>query len=142
MSELLYQRFAQLFNARELDRLDEVMTEDFVDHHPGLVDVEGLSIYQTNLGAVIDALQMVAHPEEIVATGDRVFTRIRLTGRHVGPFLGVAPTGNALEWYTHELWRVENGRFAERWAVDDLLTLLRQIDVPLPTWVQDSAPVS
>ncbi|GII87741.1 hypothetical protein Ssi03_57310 [Sphaerisporangium siamense] len=142
MSEQLYQRFAQLFNARELDGLGEVMTEDFIDHHPGLVDVAGLSIYQANLGAVIEALQMVAHPEEVVSAGDRVFTRIRLTGRHVGPFLGVAPTGNALEWYTHELWRVEDGRFAERWAVDDLVTLFRQIDVPLPTWVQDSAPVS
>jgi predicted ester cyclase len=133
-NELLYRRFADAFNSRSYDQLDEVMTQDFIDHHPGLVDVTSLAVYKRNVAAVIDALDMRATPEEIVGVGDKVFTRIRLTGRHVGAFLNVAPTGKPVDWYTHELWRVENGKFVERWAVDDLLSLLGQIGLPLPTW--------
>lgn len=135
MSAELYHRFARHFNDRAYDRLGEVMTDDFTDHHPGLVDVASLEVYRKNLAAVIEALEMTAHPEEVAAVGDRVYTRIRLKGRHTGSFLGLAPTGAELDWYTHEIWRVgADGRFVERWAVDDLLTLLGQTGYPLPAW--------
>ena len=130
----LYLRFSEAFNNRNYDQLDQVMTEDFIDHHPGLVDVTSLAVYRKNLVSVIDALEMKAIPEDVVATEDKVFTRIKLTGKHVGTFLGIPPTGNSVAWYTHELWRVENGKFVERWAVDDLLSLLGQMGVPLPSW--------
>jgi predicted ester cyclase len=133
-NEKLYLKFADIFNRRDYDQLDEVMVADFVDHHPGLVDVTSLAVYRKNLAGVIDALEMVATPEDVVGAGDKVFTRILLTGRHVGDFLGQAATGNELRWYTHELWRVADGRFVERWAVDDLLTLVGQLGVPLPSW--------
>ena len=130
----LYLRFAELFNARDYDRLGEVLAAGFTDHHPGLVDVEGLPVYRRNLAAVIAALEMRAEPEQVLADGDTVSTRIRLTGRHVGPFLGIEPTGARLDWYTHEIWRVEGDTFAERWAVDDLIGLLGQTGYPLPAW--------
>ena len=130
----LYMRFADYFNHRDYDRLDEVMNQQFLDHHPGLVDVADLDIYKRNLKAVIDATEMIAHPEDVVQAGDKVFTRVKLTGRHVGRFLGVEPTGHAVEWYTNELWRVEDGKLVERWAVDDLFGLVAQMGVDLPSW--------
>lgn len=130
----LYMRFAEAFNARDYAALDAVMVPDFVDHHPGLVDVASLAVYKANLRAVIEALEMVAHPEEVVEADDKVFTRIRLTGRHAGRLFGLAPTGGALEWYTNELWRVADGRFVERWAVDDLVSLFAQMGAAMPSW--------
>ncbi|HJP80040.1 MAG TPA: ester cyclase [Pseudonocardiaceae bacterium] len=132
--EALYLKFADIVNAREYDRLEEVMVPGFVDHHPGLVDVTDLDTYRANLTSLIGALGMVVTAEQVVAAGDKVFTRIRLTGKHTGTFLGVPASGNQLDWYTHELWRIENGRFVERWAVDDLLTLVGQLGVAMPTW--------
>jgi predicted ester cyclase len=132
--EALYRRFADIFNRREYDALDSVMSANFVDHHPGLVDVTQLDIYKRNLASVINATEMIARIDDIVATGDKAFTRITLTGRHVKEFLGVPPTGNRLEWVTHELWRAEHGLMVERWAVDDLLTLLHQMGVAMPLW--------
>jgi predicted ester cyclase len=73
-------------------------------------------------------------PEEVIAAGDKVFTRSKLTGRHVGRFFGIPPTGNQLTWYTNERWRVEQGKMKERWAVDDLVSLFSQMGVPMPTW--------
>jgi predicted ester cyclase len=130
----LYLRFLEAFNAQDYDALDEVMSSDFVDHHPGLVDVASLEIYKRNLKFVIDALEMKGSAEDVIEAGDKVFTRIKLTGRHVGTFFGVAPSGNALEWYTNELWRFENGKMVERWAVDDLVSLFVQMGVPMPSW--------
>jgi predicted ester cyclase len=130
----LYLTFADIVNARDYPRLDEVMVPGFVDHHPGLVDVTSLDTYRANLAALVDAVGMVVTPERVVAAGTEVFTRVRLTGRHTGTFLGVPATGNDLDWYTHELWVVEHGRFVERWAVDDLLTLVGQFGVAMPMW--------
>jgi len=132
--EVLYRRFADILNRRDYDQLDQVMVENFVDHHPGLVDVTALADYRKNVAAVIEALEMMVTPVDVVEAGDKVFTRIRLTGRHVGTFLGVAASGNPVDWYTHELWRTEGGLFVERWAVDDLVTLIGQMGVTLPLW--------
>ncbi|TMK46713.1 MAG: ester cyclase [Actinobacteria bacterium] len=132
--EELYRRFIEFLNGRQYDQMDTVMVSDFVDHHPGLVDVANLQVYKDNVAYVIGALEMEAFPEHIVPAGDKVFTRVRLTGKHVGQFFGVPPSGNQLEWYTHELWRVEGGKMVERWAVDDLYSLLKQMGVALPSW--------
>jgi predicted ester cyclase len=130
----LYLRFVDALNRRDYHVLNDVMAQDFTDHHPGLVDVTQLDVYKDNLAHVVNALDMKAIPQEVVGAGDRVFTRIKLTGRHLDTFLGVAPTGKDLTWHTNELWRVEDARLAERWAVDDLVGLLRQMGVPLPSW--------
>jgi len=132
--ERLYLQFADILNRRDYDQLDQVMVQNFIDHHPGLVDVTSLADYRKNVAAVTEALDMTVTAEDVVAAQDKVFTRIKLSGRHVGNFLGVAPTGNQVEWYTHELWRVDNGMFVERWAVDDLVTLIGQMGVPLQLW--------
>jgi predicted ester cyclase len=130
----LYLVFAEIFNARDYERLDEVLTADFTDHHPGLVDVAGLAEYRRNLAAVVQALDMRAEPRDVASAGDMVYTRVKLTGRHVGTFLGLESTDNGLSWYTHEIWRIHGNRFCERWAVDDLHGLLGQMGYPLPSW--------
>jgi len=64
-------RFCDAFNDRAYDQLDQVMVENFVDYHPGLVDVTSLAAYKKNLAAVIDALEMKATPEEVVVPATR-----------------------------------------------------------------------
>lgn len=130
----LYQRFAEALNQRRYDVFDELMAQDFVDHHPGLVDVASLDVYKKNLAYLVSVLEMIAIPENVLSTGDKVFTRIKLTGRQVGAFFGVEATNSAVSWYTHELWRVDSGKFVERWAIDDLYSLLAQMGVALPSW--------
>lgn len=132
--ERLFTLFADALNRRDYDALDDLLSEDFTDHHPGFVDVYRRDVYKRNLKMVIEALEMQAEAEDVVFAGDKVLTRIRLTGRHVGRFLGLEPTGNVVAWYTNELWRIENGKLVERWAVDDLYGLLGQLGVALPQW--------
>ncbi|RKH12584.1 hypothetical protein D7V97_08075 [Corallococcus sp. CA053C] len=130
----LQARVVEAINHRDYDALDEALSQDFVDHHPGLVDVTSLAVYKRNLAFVNDSLQMKATVEHVVEAGDMLFTHVKLTGKHVGPFFGIEPTGNALAWYTNELWRMKDGKLVERWAVDDLVSVFSQMGVPMPSW--------
>jgi predicted ester cyclase len=124
----LYRRFLAAFNDSDFDEVAEVISPDFVDHHPGF-DINGLDSYLDALRDAHANLEIHGELEEVLEAGDRVVTRVHLTGTHVGQVLGVPATGRDVVWETTEIWRVEDGRFAERWAVDDLLGLREQISV-------------
>jgi len=49
-------------------------------------------------------------------------------GRHVGPFLGYAPTGAEVSWTGAALFRVRHGRIADIWVLGDLNGLLAQLE--------------
>jgi steroid delta-isomerase-like uncharacterized protein len=68
-----------------------------------------------------------AHIEDIVAAGDKVAVRLRFRGTHSGEFLGIPATGRAIEYVSHEFYRVAGGLIAEEWICSDMATLLRQL---------------
>ena len=68
-----------------------------------------------------------AHIEDIVADGDKVALRLRFRGTHSGEFLGIPATGRAIEYVSHEFYRIAEGLIAEEWICSDLATLFRQI---------------
>jgi steroid delta-isomerase-like uncharacterized protein len=67
------------------------------------------------------------HIEDIVAAGDKVAVRLRFRGTHSGEFLGIPATGRAIEYVSHEFYRVADGLIAEEWICSDMATLLRQL---------------
>jgi predicted ester cyclase len=123
----------KVVNDRDYDLLETIMAPDFLDHHPGIGDdVTSGDAYLRTLRYVHQTLDMSAQVDVSFAVGDRVVTRVLLKGRHVGPFLGIAPTGRPVEWVTMEVYRVQDDRIRERWALDDMLGLLTQLGVEVP----------
>jgi predicted ester cyclase len=122
----VYRRFLDAFNAARYDEVAEVIAADFVDHHAGF-DINGLASYLEALKNAHTTLRIHGEIEQILEDGDRVTTRVRLTGKHVGTVLGVPATGRDVAWDTTEIWRVSDGVLVERWATDDLLGLREQI---------------
>ncbi|MDJ0632308.1 MAG: ester cyclase [Xenococcaceae cyanobacterium MO_188.B29] len=127
----LYLRFLAAMNAPDYDALDQIFSSSFVDHHPGF-DLSSLDDYKQALKTANEAVKIQAILDEILAIGNKVITRATLKGKHVGTFFGVPPTKKEVTWTTTEIWRIENGKFVERWAQDDLLGLVRQLGVSLP----------
>jgi predicted ester cyclase len=86
----------EIFNEKRIDRADELVTQDYVDHAalpgqaPGL---EGAKQKWAMYGAAIPDLRVTM--DEMVAEGDRVAARWTAEGTHQGELLGVPPTGNA-----------------------------------------------
>jgi steroid delta-isomerase-like uncharacterized protein len=61
------------------------------------------------------------------AEGDKVWTRKTFHGTHLGPFMGVPPTGRKIAVDVMDVFRIEDGKLAEHWGISDMLGLMQQI---------------
>jgi steroid delta-isomerase-like uncharacterized protein len=65
--------------------------------------------------------------DEVVATGERVVTRMTWSGTHLGPLDGVEPSGARVEYAGAAFFRLGGGRIEEAWVVGDTAALWEQI---------------
>jgi len=71
--------------------------------------------------------------DDMIAEGSKVAVRGRFRGIHRGGFMGVEPTGSAVEFPLHLMYRLENNKIAEFSMTADTLALMQQIGaVPVP----------
>ena len=88
----------------------------------------GLQVWRQGFEMMKQAFpDLQAHIEDIIAAGDKVAVRLRFRGTHSGEFLGIPATGRAIEYISHEFYRVADGLIAEEWICSDMATLLRQL---------------
>lgn len=118
------------------DLLDAIMVEDFVDHGEALFGSprgrETLRQSVLALRGVLPDFNVVL--DEVIAEGDLVGVRGVMRCTHVGSFLGVPGTGHELIWSGNALFRIVDGKIAERWFNSDGISLLRQLGLaPAPS---------
>jgi steroid delta-isomerase-like uncharacterized protein len=65
--------------------------------------------------------------EDVIAEGDRVVTRNRVTGTHHGDYMGHPPTGRSIVYDEIFIFRFVDGRIAETWGVVDVFSQMRQL---------------
>lgn len=65
--------------------------------------------------------------KEVIAEGDKVVVLGRLVGTHDGPFLGVLPTGKAVDVPDMTLFTLSQGRVVEMRYFTDLLAVMTTI---------------
>ena len=76
---------------------------------------------------------LCARTEWMIAEGDLVVQRTRMTATHRGTWFGIEPTGKRVEWTAMETYRIDGERIAEQWVIDDWAHVLRQIGgLPAP----------
>ena len=101
--------------------LDGLAMPDFLDHSSGpgqAPGVEGIKQFFTELRAGISDLQVSV--EQMVAEGDTVAAHLSIRGRHTGELMGIPPSGKAVVLRVSDIVRLENGKAAERWGVEDM----------------------
>jgi steroid delta-isomerase-like uncharacterized protein len=64
---------------------------------------------------------------DLVIDGDRAAARLRYTGTHRGPLLGLAGTGRAFAYEGAAFFRASSGQLVEAWVIGDLDGLRRQL---------------
>lgn len=130
MKALVRRHDDDIINQHDLSALERDLAADAIDHaaapnaRPG---IEGARDWLTSIIAAFPDVR--ATIEDIVAEGDRVVIRKVWTGTHDGPFMGVAPTGKKIRFEGIVIWRIEDGKLAERWAQIDRLGLMQQLGV-------------
>lgn len=109
-----------LWNRHDLERGRAHLT-------PAFAASENLAHITELLGAFSDLRVDVLEPGPI-AEGEYVVLRVEATGTHdSGELAGVAPSGRRLTWQSIRIFRFENGKIAETWAMQDRLGLMEQL---------------
>jgi predicted ester cyclase len=114
------------FNRKDLTVVEEVFIEDFrVNRSP--IGHGGLKQSMRRRFTAFPDLHVSI--VEIMAERDKVGLWYTAQGTQTGEFEGIRATGKKVNWFGSDLLRVEGGRIAEGWFVDDSLGLLRQLGV-------------
>jgi predicted ester cyclase len=117
------------FEADELGFPDPEATfaPGFVSHESSSDDTLGLAEFLAWAKAFNENLPYQCTIDDMVAEGDRVAVRVTWRGVHRGPFMGMQPTGREFRASGIGVYRVADGRVAERWLEFDSLGLMRQL---------------
>jgi predicted ester cyclase len=70
--------------------------------------------------------------EQLLTVGDKVILRLRWTGTHTGPYLGVPPTGLRVDVRGMTVWRFEDAKVLEDWTVGHIPLAIFGIEIPAP----------
>jgi steroid delta-isomerase-like uncharacterized protein len=126
-------RAYEVLNQRNLALADELCAPDIVDHNASMT-IQGIDAYKQFLSMYLTASPDLHFTiEDQVAEGDKVATRYTAGGTHLGPFMGIPPTGKHVTATGMSIIRVANGKIVEEWANGDDLGLLQQLGViPAP----------
>ncbi len=131
-NKALVRRFYEEIDLGNIEAMDELVAEDYVDHNPP--PFPGLGTGREGLKQAFEIFWKATPGrhliEDQVAEGDKVVTtRMTAYGRHEDDLPGISRTGAELEMTTTVIHRVENGRLAEKWSDKDLLGFLQQLGV-------------
>src|ERR1700716_3132041 len=106
-------------SARRADEAINQRNLALLDNHPG--NWQTRQIFPLLFGAFPDVSSTI---EQQTVEGEWVTTRTTLRGTHLGVFMGVAPTGKAIEIMHISLDQVEEGKVVEHFGVSDWLRAL------------------
>jgi steroid delta-isomerase-like uncharacterized protein len=70
---------------------------------------------------------VVSTIEDLIAEGDKVAARWRSRATHQGEYMGTPASGKEVEFTGISYYRIEEGKIAQSWSVEDQLGLMRQI---------------
>jgi steroid delta-isomerase-like uncharacterized protein len=120
--------FTEVMNEGNLEVIDEICSQDFVDHDPlpgTSPDFAGLKDFVTQVRSAFPDIETTA--EDILVEGDRLAVRSTIRGTHKGDFMGIPASGKKVEVSIYDFVRFENDQAAEHWGTIDSAALMEQI---------------
>jgi len=123
--------YEEMFHQGNLAVADELIAPDCINHEvpPGMNNRGPESIRQVVMMLRTAFPDLHFTIEELVAEGDTVAARVTLSGTHLGPFMGMAPTGRSVRQAQVHFVRFRDGKGIEHRAVRDDLGMMQQLGV-------------
>ena len=110
----IVRRYQEIYNSNKLDNFLEVVSEDLLMPKimPGVPHgIEGAKAAHRVMLAGFPDYQTVI--EDLIAEGDQVAARIRMSGTHMGSLMGVPPTGKFVSFTGMYFARIADGKIVE-----------------------------
>jgi predicted ester cyclase len=112
--------FDDIVNGRDLDLIDELYQPDVVDHDPVPGAPPGRPGVRYSIGSLQAAFpDLHVRVDAASAHADKVVVHNTWTGTQDGRLVGLPPTGRRVSNAGIVIFRVRDGRIAERWAMVD-----------------------
>lgn len=140
LRELSNRLLDEVWNKRNLDLIDELISPDFVIHDPNNASSgKGPEGYKKFVHAYLTAFpdtQLTVRDH--VADDSTVATRWTATGTHQGALNGIPASGRRIVIEGISFSKAVDGKFVESWSTWDSLNVLQQMGV-VPTSSQMQA---
>ena len=122
--------FVKATNKLELDKLDDMVVEDYVEHQPIPGQPEGREGLKWAYRAFNEPFpDLVFDFADVLAEDDLIVGRGIGEGHNTGSFMGIPATGNKVKWTGTRLFRLKDGKLVEGWINLDMLGLMQQLGV-------------
>ncbi|HET7095149.1 MAG TPA: ester cyclase, partial [Thermomicrobiales bacterium] len=130
-AESVRRLFTEGFNRGDLAVVDALVAPGYEQPQPGLDQgPDGLKRRIALLRSVFPDLTVTV--EDMIAAGDKVWTRSSAKGTQRGPLLGLPSTGRRMTIEVIDVFRFTDGRMVEHWGVLDRYDQLAQLGLLPP----------
>ncbi len=127
--------YDEVMNQGNLDLIDELLHDDFVEHEELPPEVpqgkEAPRVMFTMMRSAFPDFRVDV--EDMLSEGNKVATRARFSGTHEGAeFMGIPPTGNRIDVPAIDILEFEGGKVIGHWGVMDNAAMMQQLGVGEP----------
>ncbi len=128
-TKVIVQRYTdEVFVDGDLDAIGETIATDYVHHSPSTPDAVGIEAMADLIRSFRTSFPDISSTvDDMVAQGDRVADRLRISAVHSGEFNGIAATGRRITLNGMSIDRIEDGKIAEGWELSDVQSLKTRI---------------
>lgn len=132
----LYRQFnVEVMENQNIDAIDELLAEDFVEHQamPGMSP--GLEGVKEMMGMMFGAFSDIKWESKIeVAEGDLVAAFGTLSFTHTGDFMGMPATGKRASIDAADFVKFrDDGKATDHWGIMDMGALMEQLGASPPS---------
>lgn len=128
-NKLLVRRYyEEVVNKGDVDRLPEFVASDFVEIYDGVLNecgIEGAVAHFLGVRTTFADLRLTV--EQQIAEGEWVVSQVTARGVHTGDWMGMKPTGKAVEISGVNVDRIINGKIVEHGGAANMLEALLHI---------------
>jgi steroid delta-isomerase-like uncharacterized protein len=133
--DLVLRHHRDLWSNGDLGLVEQLFAPTFVAHHPGSPDWVGHDGLRQVVASVRAAFpDFTERVDDVIASEDKVVTRFTASGTHLGSFRGLAPTGKRFAMAEIGIFRIRDGRIAEKWGLVDRIGMLQQLGILPAAW--------
>lgn len=114
------------FGARNFQVIDELMSDSCAENQFGMKGgKDGIKKSIQSLHQGFPDIKY--HFQKFSENQNTIWVHYKVSGTHLGDFMGIPPTGGKFTIDLMDVARVENGQVVEHWGIPDRFALLSQL---------------
>jgi steroid delta-isomerase-like uncharacterized protein len=122
----LLDRYVAAVNAHDTAPFPDLFTETYIQHSGR--SASGLAAQIDNFRRILTSMpDLRLRVEDRIIAGDKVVARNTYSATHTQTIRDIPPTGRGFTFRTIDIWRIENGKFAEHWDLTDVAEVLARL---------------